>query len=140
MFFPLYFGVWCKFLSRTRFCIVATHAVSWGELFGHYHPRSFLWRAILRSGTVCKFSLPICGSCICFSVCILGSGASFPHAQVEILYLLPQCGLCKSFSLTSFPRTDYGFPPCCELCLLMHFGTVVIRLGVVLASIGPKMT
>ena len=30
------------------------------------------------------------------------------------------------------------FSPCCELCLLIHFGTVVSCLGVVLATIGPR--
>ena len=90
--FPLRTCGWCGCILPHRpicgFCVVATHATSW-ELFGHCHPRIFLWRANLRSGTVCKFSSLICGSCICFSLCFLGSSASFSHAQAGILYFLP---------------------------------------------------
>ena len=37
------------------------------------------------------------------------SDVNFSHAQVGSPYLLPHCGLCKSFSIASFPRTDCCF-------------------------------
>ena len=45
-----------------------------------------------------------------FSLCILGSGASFPHAQVGRLYFLPQCGLCKFSRWLRCPGWTVVFP------------------------------
>ena len=59
----------------------------------------------------------ICHSCfsiewnlVCFPSVFSRSGVKFPHAQVESLYLLPQCGLCKISPVTSLSRTDCCFP------------------------------
>jgi len=48
--------------------------------------------------------------------------------------------VCVSFPGGFVAQDGLLFSPCCELCLLLRFGTVVIRLGVVLATIGPRTT
>ena len=63
-----------------------------------------------------------------FSLCILGSGASFPHAQVGKLYSLPSV-VYVSFLGCFVAQDGLLFSPCCNLCLLIHFGDCCNSLG-----------
>ena len=65
-----------------------------------------------------------------FSLCSLGSGASFPHAQVGRLYSLPSV-VCVSFPGDLVVQDGLLFSPCRELCVLICLGPVEIFLGVV---------
>ena len=83
---------------------------------------------------------------MCFPSVFPGSGVKFPHARVESLYLLPQCGLCKSFPIASLSRRDCCFPHVVNYVVdtfedvVDCFGSVVILLGVILAMLGPRTT
>ena len=77
---------------------------------------------------------------VCFPSEFRRSEVKFPHAQVEGLYLLPQCGLCKSFLIASLSKRDYCFSHIVNFFLLICFGTILIHLGVILATIGQRMT
>ena len=122
MCFNPYLGFGVNLLSCTGFCVVVTHAASW-ELFGHHHPQFFCGEPFLHLGTVCKFSLLICGSCICFSLYIFGYAASFSHAQAGRLYFFPSV-VWVSFPSDFIVQDRLLFSPCCELCLLICFGIV----------------
>ena len=74
------FGSWCEY-SLTHWVLHCCYSRCKLGVVLSLSPTIFLWKAILHSGTMCKFSLLICGLCICISLCILGSGASFPHAH-----------------------------------------------------------
>ena len=65
---------------------------------------------------------------MCFPLCVLGSGASLPHAQAGRLYSLPSV-VCVSFPGGFVAQDGLLFYPCCNLCLLIHFGDCCNSLG-----------
>ena len=84
MCFNPYLGFGVNLLSGTGFCVVVTHAASW-EPFGHYHPRFSCGKPFLRSGTVCKFSLPIVARACVFPSVFWGL------VQVSLTHRLGDC-------------------------------------------------
>ena len=82
-------GLSSFFMHMHLFCLIHL------AMMGASYQLSFTFFDIVESGV--------------FSLCILGSGTSFPHAHVESLYLLPWCSLCKFFSLALFPKTGCCF-------------------------------
>jgi len=59
-----------------------------------------------------------------FSICILGSSASFHYAHVGRLHFLPQYGLCKFFPSGFNCAEQAVVPHVCWLCMLLRFGAV----------------
>ena len=77
------------------FGIVVSHVAGW-KLFGHYHPRYFLWRAISYAQGLC------CGLCKSFSLfSCLGQTAVFPHSVIFVV----DCICCYIWGLVQVSLT-----------------------------------
>ena len=101
-------------------CCVGVFFTFWGWESVHFCAQESILFDLTQPGGEpfigCHSHSSIEWNLMCFPSVFSGSGVKFPHAQVEILYLLPQCGMCKFFPVAFVVQEGLLFSPRCEPC------------------------